>query len=63
MILEDVTTTGGSAIQAVRVVREEGANVVMVLSVVDRREGAEASFAAENVPFRALFTADEFLNA
>lgn len=63
VILEDVTTTGGSAIQAVRVVREEGANVVMVLSVVDRREGAEASFAAEKVPFRALFTADEFLKA
>jgi orotate phosphoribosyltransferase len=63
VILEDVTTTGGSAIQAVRAVREEGANVVMVLSVVDRREGAEESFRAENVEFRALFTADEFLKA
>jgi orotate phosphoribosyltransferase len=63
VILEDVTTTGGSAIQAVRTAREEGAHVVMVLSVIDRREGAEEGFAAEKVPFRALFTADEFLKA
>ncbi len=63
VILEDVTTTGGSAIQAVRAVQEEGAKVVLVLTIVDRLEGAEETFRAENVPFRSLFTADEFLKA
>jgi orotate phosphoribosyltransferase len=61
VIVEDVTTTGGSALQAVAAVREEGAEVVLVLSIVDRQEGATETFAAEGIPFRALFTAEEFL--
>ena len=61
VVVEDVTTTGGSAIQAVDAVRQEGGNVVLVLTIVDRQEGADAEFAAKNLPFRALFTADEFL--
>jgi orotate phosphoribosyltransferase len=40
VILEDVTTTGGSAMQAVDEVRQAGGEVVMVLSIVDREEGA-----------------------
>jgi orotate phosphoribosyltransferase len=63
VVVEDVTTTGGSAIQAVQALREEGANIVLVLTIVDRLEGATENFAAEKLPFRALFTADEFLNA
>jgi orotate phosphoribosyltransferase len=63
VVVEDVTTTGGSAIQAVEAVTAEGANVALVLSVVDRLEGATEAFAALGVPFRALFTADEFLDA
>jgi orotate phosphoribosyltransferase len=63
VVVEDVTTTGGSAIQAVEAVTAEGANVVLVLTIVDRLEGASETFAAARLPFRALFTADEFLNA
>src|SRR5882724_6003096 len=63
VVVEDVTTTGGSAMQAVAALREEGANIVLVLTIVDRLEGAMESFAAEKLPFRALFTADEFLQA
>ena len=63
VVLEDTTTTGGSAIQAVQALREEGANIVMVLTIVDRLEGAKENFEAEKLEFRALYTADEFLNA
>jgi orotate phosphoribosyltransferase len=63
VVVEDVTTTGGSAIQAVQALREEGANILLVLTIVDRLEGAAATFAAEKLPFRALFTADEFLKS
>jgi len=63
VVVEDVTTTGGSAMQAVAALREEGANIVLVQTIVDRLEGARESFAAEQLPFRALFTADEFLKA
>ena len=61
VILEDVTTTGVSAMEAVKVVQQEGANVVLVLSVVDRQQGAAAAYAEQNIPFDALFTANEFL--
>jgi orotate phosphoribosyltransferase len=63
VILEDVTTTGGSALVAVKAARDAGANVVLVLSVVDRQEGADAAFAEADVPFRSIFTAAEFLAA
>jgi orotate phosphoribosyltransferase len=63
LVVEDVTTTGGSALQAVQALREEGAEIVLVLTVVDRLEGAQDNFDAEKLPFRALYTADEFLKA
>ena len=61
VVVEDVTTTGGSAIQAALALREEGAEVVLVLTIVDRLEGAAENFAAENLPFRALLTVEDFL--
>ena len=61
VVVEDVTTTGGSALQAVAALREEGANIVLVLTIVDRLEGARQNFAAEGLELKALFTADEFL--
>ncbi len=61
VVLEDATTTGGSSMQAVRALREEGANILCVLTIVDRLEGAKENFAAEGLELRALYTADEFL--
>lgn len=63
VVVEDVTTTGGSSMQAVQALREEGANIVLVLTIVDRLEGAAENFAAEGLKFAALYTADEFLKA
>ena len=63
VVLEDTTTTGGSSMQAVRALREEGANIVLVLTIVDRLEGASENFAKEGLELRALYTADEFLKA
>jgi orotate phosphoribosyltransferase len=42
IIVEDVITTGGSALQAVEAVRDEGGKVLGVLAVVDREEGGRA---------------------
>jgi orotate phosphoribosyltransferase len=61
IILEDVTTTGGSAMQAVEEVRKAGGQVALVLSILDRGEGAAELYAAAGVPFRSLFRAEEFL--
>jgi orotate phosphoribosyltransferase len=62
-ILEDVTTTGGSSLDAVNAVREAGAEVAVVLSILDRGEGAAELYASAGVPFRSLFRAEEFLNS
>lgn len=59
VILEDVTTTGGSSLKAIEAVRAEGATVVKVLTMVDRQEGAAEAFAKAGVPFAALVTAAE----
>jgi len=63
VIVEDATTSGASVLRAVEAVRGAGARVVLVLSIVDRSEGAELTFREAGVPFRWLFSAQEFLNA
>jgi orotate phosphoribosyltransferase len=61
VVVEDVTTTGGSALKAVEAVREEGAEVALVLTMVDREEGATEAFALAGLTFRSLYKAAEFL--
>jgi orotate phosphoribosyltransferase len=61
VILEDVTTTGGSAMDAVKAVEEAGAKVALVLSILDRGEGAAELYAGAGIPFKSLFKAGEFL--
>lgn len=62
-IIEDVTTTGGSAIKAADAVTDGGGEVVLVLTMVDRQEGATETFQQAGLKFRALFTAEEFLKS
>jgi orotate phosphoribosyltransferase len=61
VIVEDVTTTGGSAIKAVDAVRDAGGEIALVFTMVDREEGAAENFAQAGVPFRSLYKASEFL--
>ena len=61
VILEDVTTTGASAMDAVKAVTEAGAKVALVLSIIDRGEGAADLYAKAGIPFKSLFRAEEFL--
>lgn len=58
-VLEDVITTGESALRAVKAVREAGATVVGVLAIVDREEGGREAIAKEGLKVKALFTASE----
>jgi orotate phosphoribosyltransferase len=61
VVVEDVTTTGGSSMKAVEAVMDAGGKVAFVLSIVDREEGATEAFAAAGLEFRALYRASEFL--
>jgi orotate phosphoribosyltransferase len=59
-VLEDVTTTGGSATKAIEALTAEGAVIERVITVVDRLEGAAETFKAAGIPFTALLTAADF---
>jgi orotate phosphoribosyltransferase len=63
VVLEDVATTGQSALDAVEALREAGATVDRVLVVVDREEGARELLADHGVELRALVTAGDLLAA
>ncbi|NOX56493.1 MAG: orotate phosphoribosyltransferase [Planctomycetes bacterium] len=60
VIVEDVVTTGGSALRAVDRAEEFGCRVVHVVGIVDRMEGGAENFARRNLPFRALLTIEDF---
>jgi orotate phosphoribosyltransferase len=60
VVLDDVTTSGDSAMLAVDAARQAGANVVLVLSIVDRGEGAAEFYERKGIPFNSLFLLPEF---
>ena len=61
LIVEDVTTTGGSARQAIDAARREGnCTVPVVVTVVDRLQGAGEFFAADGIRLIALLDKDDF---
>ena len=60
VVLEDVITTGGSAIDAIKAVEEErDAEVVQVLSMVDRLQGGREAIVEAGYDFTALFTVED----
>lgn len=61
LLVEDVTTSGGSALYGVRALRRAGAIVEQVVTVVDREEGADGAFRDEKVELLALVKASEIL--
>ncbi len=61
VVLEDIATTGQSAVDAVEALREAGATVNRVLVVVDREEGAEELLAEHDIELESLLTATELL--
>ncbi len=60
VVVEDVTTTGGSAIKAAEALRAEGADVVGVVTIVDRQEGASEAFAAAGLKLTPILTLEDF---
>jgi orotate phosphoribosyltransferase len=58
-ILEDVVTTGGSAMKAIARVREHGLKVAIILGIVDREEGGREALEKE-APLVTLFRRRDF---
>ncbi len=60
LVVDDVTTTGGSLLKVVEVLREMGYVVDTALSVVDREEGAVENLQAEGITLHALLARSDF---
>jgi len=60
VILEDVTTTGGSALKAWERLRDMGCVVVACISIVDREEGGQEAFGAAGIPLIPLSTLSDY---
>jgi orotate phosphoribosyltransferase len=61
LVLEDIATTGQSAIDAAEALREAGVTVSRALVVVDRQEGAAENLAEHDLELDALVTAEQLL--
>lgn len=62
VVVEDVVTTGGSALSAVEVIRESNGICDTVLAVVDREEGATENLLKNGVELRPLVSAKELVS-
>ena len=60
IVLDDVTTKGGSVLNAVREIRKLGCTVTKVITVVDRLDGARENLAKEGIALIAIYTKDDF---
>ncbi|MGB7797198.1 MAG: orotate phosphoribosyltransferase [Pseudonocardiaceae bacterium] len=61
LAVEDTSTTGASVLTAVAALREAGADVVGVATVVDRDTGAREAIEAAGLPYRAVLELGELL--
>ena len=59
VIIEDVATTGGSVTKAIEAARAQGCEIVKVMVIVDRDQGAIEYFQRLNIPYEAIFSKEE----
>ena len=62
LLVEDVATTGDSALRCAKELMESGAKSVTVLAIIDRQDGAEKLLAENGFGFRALVTGKELVD-
>ena len=60
VIVEDVVTTGGSSLEAIKRAEAFGLKVTRVIAIIDRMEGGAEAFAEAGYPFSSLLTILDF---
>jgi orotate phosphoribosyltransferase len=61
LIIEDVTTSGGSVVKTINIIRENKGIVDEVIAIVDRESGAEEKFRNVDVSFIPLISISDIL--
>jgi len=62
ILVDDVATTGGSNIESVKALVDEGVEVLMILVVVDREEGAAEKIDPLNVNYKSLIKISQLVD-
>ncbi|TGN17870.1 orotate phosphoribosyltransferase [Leptospira idonii] len=62
LVIDDVITTGGSTIKAVKALREAGIQVTKGICILDREEGGKEALEKEGIRMVSLFKKSEFFN-
>ena len=62
IVVEDVSTTGGSLLKAIKAIQDNGGNVKRAFVVVDRQEGAIEEFEKEGIKLEPLICVNEFFD-
>lgn len=60
IVLDDVTTTGKSVLDSIKQLRSLNCKIDKVITVIDRKEGAEENLINEGIKLIPLFTVDDF---
>ncbi len=59
VIVEDVITSGGQAVEAAQIITDAGGEVACIIATVDRQEGARQAVEQAGYRFEALFTRED----
>jgi orotate phosphoribosyltransferase len=59
LLVEDIATTGGQVLEAAKVITEAGATVKKIVSVIDRKQGAEENVTSAGFEFESILTKDD----
>ena len=62
VMVEDILTTAGAALRAAQIVKEKGLELIKIVAVFDREEGAAANIAAEQYQYQALLKKADLLD-
>lgn len=62
VVVDDVITTGGSVLDAIKAVQEMGCKVVKVIALVDRREGGTEKIQQMGIEVDPIFTINDFIS-
>jgi len=62
ILIDDVATTGGSLVDAVKLLTQDNIKVLKAVVIVDRQEGAKENLAKVNCPLVSIFSAKDFLS-
>ena len=59
LLIEDILTTGGAALEAAELLREEGHTVMAIMGTIDRLQGAQQNIEDAGFVYDSLFTIND----